>query len=141
MRNGGIKTLAWLQMATGVGIVLFWIGFFTVGLAPENPPPGYFAFEHAFPLPDAFLAAALILAGALLIQGRPAGRVLGLAAAGGLVFLGLVDFSFNLENGMYTLSAADLALNGFINLWCVGLGLVSIRRLGLAERESGKKAS
>ena len=43
---------AWLMILTGAGIILFWIAFFTIGLTPENAPPCYLAFEHAFPPPD-----------------------------------------------------------------------------------------
>ena len=44
--------------------------------------------------------------------------------AGALIFLGLLDFSFNFQNGIYALSTADLLLNGFINLWCVVFGII-----------------
>jgi hypothetical protein len=52
-----------------------------------------------------------------------------LVAAGALIFLGLLDFSFNLQNGVYTASTLDLAINGFINAWCVGFGLFLIYSL------------
>jgi len=39
------------------------------------------------------------------------------------MFLGVLDFSFNIQNGMYAISALDLILNAFINLWCVVFGL------------------
>ena len=55
-----VKAVARAQLATGFGIIVFWILFFTVGLAPTNPPVCYFAFEHAFPLPDAVLAIGLL---------------------------------------------------------------------------------
>ncbi len=117
------KTAAVLEILTGAGLILFWIGFFTIGLAPEHPPEGYFAFEHSFPLPDTCLAGVLLSAGFFLLRKDPRGRVLSLAGSGALVFLGLLDFSFNIRKGMYVLSLADGVLNGFINLWCVGLGL------------------
>jgi hypothetical protein len=116
------KAIAVLELLTAIGIILFWVGFFTVGLAPENPPAGYFVYEHSFPLPDSILALGLIIAALLLLKGKPLGRSLSLVAAGGLIFLGLIDFSFNIQNGMYAISALDAVLNGFINLWCVGFG-------------------
>jgi hypothetical protein len=122
------KTIAVLEILTGAGILLFWLGFFTVGLAPEAPPPGYLSFEYSFPLPDSILAATLIVAGILNLKGKPAGRVLSLVSAGALIFLGLLDFSFNIQNGMYAISALDTALNAFINLWCVGFGLALLFR-------------
>ncbi|HPU02146.1 MAG: hypothetical protein GX890_06790 [Firmicutes bacterium] len=116
--------IAVLAILTGAGLILFWIGFFTIDLAPENPPPGYYEYEHSFPLPDIILALALIAAGILMLRGKLLGRHLAHVCAGALIFLGLLDFSFNYQNGIYALSTADLLLNGFINLWCVIFGIV-----------------
>ena len=112
-----------LEIGTACGLILFWIGFFTIGMAPENPPECYFAYEHAFPLPDLLLAALLLVSGILLLNGKLLGRQLALVASGALIFLGLVDFSFNVQNGIYGSSLADLITNAFINLWCVGFGI------------------
>lgn len=123
------KSLAILEIITGVGIILFWIGFFTIGLAPEKPPECYFVFEHSFPPPDVLLAITLIFSGILLGKGKGLGKVLSLVSAGALIFLGVLDISFNIQNGMYLISTMDLILNAFINLWCVLFGLVIILRL------------
>jgi len=122
------KTLAVLELITGIGIILFWIGFFTVGLAPANPPDGYFVYEHSFPLPDAVLALTLIIAAVLLLRGRALGRTLSLAAAGGLVFLGVIDFSFNVQIGLYALWVVDGLLNGVMNHWCAAFGVFLVVR-------------
>ncbi len=116
------RVRAWLMMLTGAGIILFWIAFFTFGLAPENAPPCYLAFEHAFPPPDALLALGLIAAGVLMLRGHRAGRTLSLVSAGGLMFLGVIDISFNLQNGIYGLGFGELVSMAAINLWCVGFG-------------------
>ncbi len=126
------RLIASLEIVTGVGLILFWIAFFTVGLAPENAPPCYFAYEHSFPLPDGVLAILLLIAGILLMRSKPGGRALSLVSAGALVFLGLLDFSFNLQNGVYLTSTIDLVLNAFINLWCVGFGLAVAIAMGRA---------
>ena len=91
------KTLAILEIITGVGIIFFWIGFFTVGLAPKNPPDCYFVFEHSFPLPDIIMSIGLIIAGILLLKQKSEGVPLSLVCAGGLMFLGVLDFSFNIQ--------------------------------------------
>jgi hypothetical protein len=122
--------IASLEIVTGVGLILFWLAFFSVGLAPDQAPPCYYAYEHAFPLPDGILAILLLIAGILLMRSRPAGRTLSLIAAGALVFLGLLDFSFNLQNGIYMTSTIDLVLNAFINIWCVGFGLAIAVMMG-----------
>ena len=130
MEIKGRLPIAWLEIATGVGIILFWIGFFTIGLAPETPPEGYFVFEHSFPPPDCILAVTLIIAGVLLVKGRHTGIVLSLVASGGLMFLGILDASFNIQNGMYAITPVDTILNAFINLWCFGFGLATALVMG-----------
>jgi hypothetical protein len=120
----GLKTIAVLELLTGIGIILFWIGFFTIGLAPENPPQCYFAYEHSFPLPDIILSIAMLASGILLLKNKESGRTLSFVCSGGLMFLGLLDFSFNIQNGIYMTSTLDLILNAFINVWCVGFGVI-----------------
>jgi len=119
------RLIASLQIVTAVGLILFWVAFFTVGMAPDKPPACYFAYEHAFPLPDGLLAVLLLVAGIMLMKKSPAGARLSLVAAGALMFLGVLDFGFNIQNGIYTASTIDLVINAFINLWCVGFGLVT----------------
>lgn len=111
------------QIVTGVGIFAFWLLFFTVGMAPASPPQCYFAFEHAFPLPDGVLATALIASGVNVLRRGTWGPSLALACSGGLLFLGLVDFSFTAQNGGFGGPAADALQSGAISLWCIALGL------------------
>ena len=121
------KVIAVLQLVMALGLILFWIGFFTVGMAPENPPPCYFAYEHSFPVPDIIMAVALIVSSALLFKGRPLGRLISLVSAGALMFLGVLDMCFNYQNGVYAASTMDLVSNLFINIACVLLGIIIIR--------------
>ena len=124
------KLIAALEIATAGGFSLFWLAFFTVGLAPVPAPPCYFVYEHSFPLPDGMLAILLLVAGILLMLNKPWGGKLSLVAAGSLLFLGLVDFSFNIQNGMYMTSTVDLVLNAFINVWCIGFGSAILLIIG-----------
>ena len=119
------RLIASLQIVTAVGLILFWIAFFTVGMAPDKPPACYFAYEHSFPVPDCLLAVLLLAAGILLMKNRPVALKLSLVASGALMFLGVLDFCFNIQNGIYTASTLDLVINAFINLWCVGFGLAT----------------
>ena len=80
-------------------------------------------YEHSFPLPDGLLAVLLLVAGTLLLLNNPLGSHLSMIAAGALLFLGVLDFSFNIQNGVYKISKSDLILNAFLNIWCVGFGI------------------
>ena len=121
-----IKTIAVLQLVMALGLILFWVGFFTIGMAPENPPPCYFAYEHSFPVPDIILSVALIASSILLFKGNPLGKAISLVCAGALFFLGLLDMCFNYQNGVYAASTMDLVSNIFINIACVVLGLIIV---------------
>ena len=124
MRNQ--KLIASLEFITAAGLILFWVAFFTAIVAPENPPDCYFIFERSFPLPDLILAGGFIYSGVLLIKNRPDGKLFSLSCAGAILFLGILDFSFNIQNGMYLLSVFDLLVNAFINLWCILFGIFVI---------------
>jgi hypothetical protein len=124
-----INTISILSIITAVGLVLFWIGFFTIGLAPKNPPAGYFVYEHSFPVPDIILALVLIAGSVLNMTGGTYGTTLLVAGGGALVFLGILDMSFNFQNGMYKTSVLDMILNAFINLWCVIFGALIVVRM------------
>lgn len=131
-----MRFVAVLELTTGLGLILFWAGFFTIGLAPVNPPPCYLAYEHSFVLPDMILAIALITAAFLLFKGRGPGRTLSLVCSGALIFLGMLDFSFNILNGIYAASTMDLITNAFINLWCVAIGLFISIRMEISGRRA-----
>ncbi len=121
------KTLARLQALFAAGIVLWWAFFFAVGRFDPSNTEVYLAFESAFPLPDLVWLVPLLYTAARSNARGDARGVLWTAAAGGaLVFLGLLDASFNLQNSTYTKSLTDGLLNGFINIACIGFGLWSI---------------
>ncbi|MHB8085951.1 MAG: hypothetical protein ACYDHZ_08995, partial [Dehalococcoidia bacterium] len=111
MNEDKSRLIASLEIVTGVGILLFWIAFFTVGMAPENAGPAYFAYEYNFVVPDILVILLLIVGGVLLMKGRRLGIVLSMAAAGALIYLGLVDISYNFRNGVYLASSVDLVVN------------------------------
>jgi hypothetical protein len=92
-------------------------------LAPQNPPPCFFAFEHAFPLPDSILAAGLLASGFNILRGGTWGYAVSLVAAGGLLFLGVIDFSFTAQNGGFRGPLLETLQSALISLWCIVLGI------------------
>jgi len=120
------KLIASLEIATASGLLLWWIIVFTLGMAPDQPPVGWLSYSRSFVLPDVLLSVLLFWAGILLLRGRPLGIRLSAVAAGALLFLGILDFSYNIQNGMYAGAIVDTILNAFINIWCAGLGLAIV---------------
>jgi hypothetical protein len=117
--------IGYFEIATGLGIVAFWVLFFSVGMAPAHAPQTYFAFEHSFVLADSVLSLSLLVAGSLTLKTLPSARVLSLMCAGSLIFLGLVDFGFNVRNDIYTGNFLDGALSAAVNLWCLAIGIAT----------------
>ena len=119
--------LSVVQIIVAMGILIFWGYFFAVEHSNPLNTDIFLAYERSFPLPDILWIAALLLLSAFwLKKGNRKGIVSTIAAGGALVFLGLVDFSFNLQQGMYTKGLFNAMFNVFVNLSTLGFGLTSV---------------
>lgn len=121
----GAVWIAITQFVVAGGLILFWIYFFSVENHNPHNSPEYLAFERAFPPADLFwLTPALIISGISVLQDNKLGIILTIATGGSLLFLGLLDVSFNLQNKGYTKSRADAIVNIIINSACIGMGII-----------------
>jgi hypothetical protein len=119
--------MAVVQAAFAAGIVLWWIAFFLVFRSDPVNTPEYLAVEGAFPPADlGWLAPLLVTAALGNLRGRRWGTRFTLMSGAVLVFLGLLDMSFNLQSGLYVRSAFDGLLNASVNVACLAFGLVSV---------------
>lgn len=123
VNSSQLRALSTTQIVVGIGILAFWALFYSVGMAPANPPPCFFAFEHSFLPPDLILAVALIASGINVLANGTWGRPVALVAAGGLLFLGVIDLTFNIQNGMYAGPVMERLQAAAIPLICVGVGI------------------
>lgn len=119
--------LAVFQILLAVGFVGFWIYFFRV----ENRNPArdavYLGFERSFPVPDLCWATpCLVISAVGLLTGQRYGVFWTGLAGSALLFLGLLDISFNLRHGGYTTNKADAVTNVIINAVCVIFGPVFV---------------
>lgn len=112
---------------TAVVTVLYWIVFFTTeGIVQTRTDEVYLAFERAFPLADAWLVVTSALAARGLLRVHPGGFLWSPLAGSSLIYLGLMDILFNLENGIYAALSPSVAIEVVINLFCVIFGPVLI---------------
>ncbi len=115
--------VAALLAVTAAGTAAYWIAFFAAGNAlHSSETDAYVAFEHAFPAADTWMASAAIAAAIGLVRRRPWAVLAGIAAGSALVFLGLLDVLFNLEQGLYARLSAAMAVETVINLFCLAAG-------------------
>jgi hypothetical protein len=128
-KENRFRVTAALEMAVAFGIVAFWTAFFTadlVGIEDGRLKDVYLAYESAFPPADLCLAGLLAAAGIALWRGKRSGALLSLLGGSCLVFLGLLDVSFNAQQGLYALGLSETVMNIGINGACLGLGTLLI---------------
>jgi hypothetical protein len=124
-----VKFSAVMELAIAVGIISFWIVFFSADLVNIDDPhleEIYMAFESAFPVADISLSIVLIIGGIGLLKKVSFGFLFSLLGGASLIFLGLLDVSFNTQHGIYLLGTGEAILNIFINSLCLGGGIFII---------------
>jgi len=124
-----IKIVATCEIFMALGIISFWVSFFStdmVNIADKQLKEIYLAFEHAFPIPDLWLSISLITGGIGLLRVKAFGLLFSLLGGASLIFLGLVDISFNVQQKIYQIGLSEAIMNGFINLLCLGFGIFLI---------------
>ena len=137
-RLGGVRVktrrslpaVAVMELAVAFGIIAFWVVFFStdmVNIEDSRLKEIYVAFESAFPVADFYLVMMLIIGGLGLLRKKIYGTVFSIMAGAALIFLGLLDASFNTQQGIYSLGAGEAAMNIFINTLCIGFGIYLVR--------------
>lgn len=120
-----------LMFLTGLGTVVFWSTFLADLDAQRSSELStrsdeWFAWELSFPAADAWMALTAVLGAIGVWRMRPSGLLFGLVSAGAMVFLGLLDVLFFLENDLYLPLTADIALELGIHVWTLAFGLTAI---------------
>ena len=133
MVTRGDRVHAGLMRVAAVGTIAYWVAYFWFGAVQTGDDPGYVAFENAFPLADAYMAVAYLVAAHLLVRGRPAAIPVGIGAGSAMVFLGLMDTLFNLEHGQYAIRTPEMATEIAINVVCLVFGPWTMVRLWRAR--------
>src|SRR5512133_1525928 len=113
-----------LLLVTAVVTVAYWIAFFWHGSVNVVEDEWYIRFERAFPVADGFMATSCAVSAVGLLSDEPYGVAFGLVAAGALLFLGLMDVTFNVENGLYrqVTGSSPMRAELVINVWSIGFG-------------------
>ena len=109
---------------TAVVTVAYWLDFFVRGSVQVVEEEWYLRFERAFPVADGWMALCCLVTAVGLFTAGGYATAFGLMAAGALVFLGLMDLTFNLQNGLFRLlpRSAPMWAEVVIVAWCLALG-------------------
>ncbi len=107
---------------TAIFPLYFWLDFYLVGGVRILDTEVYLAFEGAFLAADAWMASASFVAGVALLKRSPLALLFGIAAGSALLFLGLMDVLFGLQQGIYTLGTSEVLLEVLINVYSLIFG-------------------
>lgn len=123
-----------INIVIGIGIfailaiALYWCAWFFAPSVVQARTPAdsdyavYVGYEQAFPLPDLFVAVASFIGVLGLWKMRDWGFLSILLAAGGAIFLGLEDLSYDLQHHMFTPFNGAAAIELAIVLVIMALG-------------------
>ncbi|MGH9210109.1 MAG: hypothetical protein ACRD2C_05440 [Acidimicrobiales bacterium] len=101
-RRATQRRLATVMLVEAALFVLFWGAWFVDNdLVATDTSPEYQAFEEAFPLPDSLVVVCLVLGAYGLLRDRRWSVCFVMWASGAIVFLGLVDLAYDVQNGMW----------------------------------------
>jgi hypothetical protein len=118
--------LALLLIISALGTIYYWADFYLRGEVQVIEDEWYIKFEKAFLVADLWGVSACSLIGAVgLLTEQPYGPFFSLLAAGSMIFLALMDITFNIENNLYPLIAtsSQMVFELVINLWFLVLGI------------------
>ncbi|MFX1318644.1 MAG: hypothetical protein ACFE9D_08300 [Promethearchaeota archaeon] len=120
--------LSVLLILTAIFVIYFWVDYFFKGNVQVTKEEWYNKFESAFPIADFWMSACAILGALGLLLGQSFGPFFALLAASSLIFLALMDITFNIQNKMYRLArkSREMAFEVIINVWCLTLGITLI---------------
>lgn len=135
MLNKPVKIIAAINIFVALDTLFFWFGFFTELTFPKEELSklianfdGYYAWESSFVVPDTLCAIATIYAASLILKNHNNLRATIMLAtcSGAWLFLGVLDFTYAINNGMYTLGHPFS-----YTLLSIGIGLPIISTLTL----------
>jgi hypothetical protein len=108
------RVAAWLLVVAAL-IAAYWLAWYADRsiVASDHTAP-YIAFEQAFPLADAWLLGAVVMAAIQLWRRRPSASLWLILVGGGGVYLGALDILYDLQHGIYAKGgggAIELGIN------------------------------
>ena len=122
------QVLSILLIFTGVLMIYYWIEFFFRKGVQVTQEDWYIRFQKAFPVADMWLAVCAFLGAIGLLTEQGFGLFFSMLAASSLIFLALMDITFNVQNNLYRLISTSnemkLELAGNLGFLAVGIILI-----------------
>ena len=123
-----LVTLSILLILSAVCCIYYWIDFYIKGAVQVVKEDWYIKFQKSFIIADLWMAISALVGATGLLTGQAYGLLFALIAAASMIFLGLMDVTFNIQNNLYRLAGTSnqMKFEIFLNLWALGFGIATI---------------
>jgi hypothetical protein len=114
-----------LQIIIAIGLIGFWTMFYITEYKNKDRKMSEVEFKHelSFPLPDlGWVLPNLIISSIGLLLSESFGYFFSITAASGMMFLGLIDLAFNLQNGGFNIKKHGF--DAYMSIFIVSIMLI-----------------
>ena len=114
-----------LQITLAVGLMGFWGMFYVTEYKNKDRKMSETEYKHelSFPLPDlGWVLPNLIISSIGLLLREPFGYFFTITAASGMMFLGLIDLAYNLQNGGFKIK--EHGFDAYMSIFIVSVMLI-----------------
>ncbi len=113
------------EFVVGLGIIIYWFFFYKVVKKDSKKSIPYITHEKSFPIADlCWTMPNLFIASLGVILSQRFGIFFSIISGSSLIFLGLLDITFNVQNKVFSNNISDTIIHLFINLSCLIFGIV-----------------
>lgn len=123
-----ILILSILLIMSTLALIYYWVDFYLRRGVQVIQEVWYIRFQKAFPIADMWLATCALLGTIGLLTEQTYGTLFSMLAASSMIFLALMDITFNVENKLYRLvgTSREMKLELVGNIWSLSVGVVLI---------------
>ena len=115
--------IAIFQLLIAIGLIGFWLMFYFTEVKNRKMSEVEYKHEISFPLPDlGWVLPNLIVAAIGLLLEQWFGYLFTVTSASGMMFLGLIDLAFNLQNKKFNIK--EYKFDAVLSIFIVAIMLI-----------------
>lgn len=122
------NVISLLLVISVIVVIYYWIDFFFREGVQVIQEDWYIKFQKAFPIADSWMVICAFFAIIGLLTGQEFGLFFTILTASSMIFLALIDITFNFENKMYHFlkKSNEMKIELVGNIWFLSVGITLI---------------